>query len=125
MRGYAAIAAYWTATFRGTLDEGELKVFEIALADVDIEDAVAAIDEVAALGGYPPTPQRIAELAEPHRKERARLRIEAEQTPALRGANRPVSFHVWLREYATDEEKAIVQRIGPKMRERLEQLDNA
>lgn len=98
MKGYAAIAAYWVATFRGTLDEGELKVFKRALADTEIEDAVAAIDEVASTGGYPPTPQRIAELAESHRKRRARDRIEGEKRVALPGGQRSGRFAEYLRD---------------------------
>lgn len=110
MQNSRAIAAYWVATYRGELDEAELRVFDIVLRDTDVEDAVAAIDDVAAAGGYPPTPQRIAELAEPHRKERARLRLEHE---ALPHPNRPMSFGDWLKNVATEDEKRIVAKVSP------------
>jgi hypothetical protein len=97
MRGYAAIAAYWAATFRGELDAGELKVFERVLVETDVEDAVAAIDDVAASGGYPPTPQRIAELAEGHRKSRALKRL-SEEGRALPPGQGYVRFAEFLRD---------------------------
>jgi hypothetical protein len=77
-------------------DEPELKVFEHALQDTEVEDAVAAIDEVAALGGYPPTPQRIAELAERHRKARALRRLEDEKRVALPSGKQYTTFTRYL-----------------------------
>jgi hypothetical protein len=96
MQGSRAIAAYWVATFRGTLDEAEVAVFDRVLAETEVEDAVAAIDEVAATGGYPPTPQRIAELAEGQRKRRARERIEHEHIALP--ASQWVRFAAFLRD---------------------------
>lgn len=123
MNNARAIAAYWVSTFRGVLDEPELLVFDHALAGTAVEDAVRAIDDVAATGGYPPTPQRIAELAEPHRKERLRdqewLELERVNERALPGDNRPVSFETWLRNFATDDEKATVKRVLPGMRKKF------
>jgi hypothetical protein len=110
MRGYASVAAYWVATFRGELDQEELKVFQRALENTEVEDAVSAIDEIASMGGFPPTPQRIAELAEEHRKKRARKRIEGEKVAALPEGKRHVRFVEFLRD-------------NPDMRERVSMVD--
>lgn len=120
MNNSRAIAAYWVATFRGQLDEPELLIFDRSLAETAVEDAAAAIDEIAAAGGYPPTPQRIAELAEPHRRQRALERIENEAR-ALRDANRPMSFRDWHENVAIDAEKAIVTKVAPTLRKLLEE----
>lgn len=119
MNGYAAIAAYWVATFRGELDKNELKVFERVLADTDVEDAVAAIDEIAAVGGYPPTAQRIKELSEPHRKERLQQELEVEKRPQLQGANQYMTFQYWLENVATKKERAIVAKVSPRLKKKF------
>jgi hypothetical protein len=120
---WAAIAAYWTATFRGQLDEVELQVFRLALEGVEVEDAKKAIDYVAAIGGYPPTPQRIAELSEPYRKERRTNELELEKRPQLAGANHPISFKDWLETKATDKERAIVAKVSPRLAEKFGIVD--
>lgn len=107
MNNGRAIAAYWVTTFRGQLVEPELKVFDKALENTEVEDAVKAIDEVAAVGGYPPTPQRIAELAEVYRKERARKRIEEEKHAALPDSNRPVTLAQYLHDNTDMYERVV------------------
>lgn len=82
-----AIMAWWTATFRGEITEIEIGVWEKSLANTDLADAKAVIDGIAALGGYPPTPQRIAELAEDTR--RARVRSNVYELP-LGGGDRTI-----------------------------------
>ncbi len=115
MNNGKAIAAHWQATFRGQLSVSEIVVFERVLAEVEVEDAVKAIDYVAAIGGYPPTPQRIAELAVPYRNERRTQELELEKRPQLRGANHPISFKDWLETKATDKERAIVAKVSPTL----------
>lgn len=119
MNNARAIAAYWVATFRGQLDDGELAVFDGILGGVEVEDAVKAIDYVAAIGGFPPTPQRIAELSEPYRKERLNAELELEKRPQLQGANHPIDFKDWLETKATDEQRASVARTSPTLREKF------
>ncbi len=114
-----AIAAYWMATFRGKLSESEVVLFSATLADVEVEDAVKAIDYVAAVGGYPPTPQRIAELSEPYRKERRTLELELEKRPQLLGANHPITFKEWIETQATEKERAVVAAASPRLADKF------
>ncbi len=115
MRNSRAIAAYWVATFRGELDEPELKVFDRILEGVEIEDAVSAIDDIAATGGFPPTAQRIAELSEPHRKERRQRELEDEKRPGLHSANHPISFEDWYHKVATEGQRASLAKTSPSL----------
>jgi hypothetical protein len=110
------IAAYWESTFRGRLSDSELKIFEAALAGTALEDGAGVIDDVAATGGYPPTAQYIAEHAEVWRKQRALARIENEKRQALPDGKQYMTFDYWLRNVATDEEKATVARVSPSLR---------
>lgn len=118
MNNGKAIAAYWEATFRGKLSESEVTVFERTLADVEVEDAVKSIDYVAAIGGYPPTPQRLAELSIPYRNERRQNELELEKRPQLQGANHPISFKEWLETKATLKEQYLVAKVSPQLREK-------
>jgi hypothetical protein len=119
MKNSRAIAAYWVGTFRGELDATELAVFDRVLEGVEVEDAMAAIDDLAAVGGYPPTAQRIAELSEPHRKERKQQEIEMEKRPQLQGANQPMSFQYWLENVATTKERYFVAKASGQLRKKF------
>lgn len=117
-----AIAAYWMATFRGTLSETELAVYREQLRDTELEDAKAVIDELATTGGYPPPPQRIAELAEMRRRERARAEERLSLEPRAHavlgepgGSGPYMTFAFWLANVASDEEKAIVKKTSPRV----------
>lgn len=114
MNNGKAIAGYWEATFRGKLSGSELTIFDVILRETALEDAREAIDEIAALGGYPPTAQRIAELAEPYRKTRALERITQEKQ-ALVDGSRPMSFEDWQANVATEAEKASMLRTMPRL----------
>lgn len=114
-----AIAAYWVATFRGSLDDVELQVFDKALEGIEVEDAISAIDYVAAVGGYPPTPQRIAELSVTYRNERRSLELELEKRPQLAGANHPISFKDWLETMATEKQRDTVAKTSPRIAEKF------
>ena len=96
MNSGKGIAAYWEATFRGRLSESELQIFEAVLAGTALEDGAAVIDDIAATGGYPPTPQYIAEHAEVWRKQRALARIENEKRAALPDGKQYMTFQHWL-----------------------------
>ena len=119
MKNSRAIAAYWVGTFRGELDDGELLIFDRVLEGVEIEDAMAAIDEIAAVGGYPPTAQRIKEMSEPHRRERKQKELDDEKRPQLLGANQPMSFQDWLANVATNKERAIVAKVSPRLKKKF------
>ena len=107
-----AIAAYWTAMFRGQLAEEELLVFDRLLGQTDPVDGAAAIDEIAAKGLYPPTPAEIARLAQAKRKVRIQTEIDARALPEM---PQRVTFAEWLRDYATPEETVKVAKYLPSM----------
>lgn len=111
-----AIAAYWEATFRGHLAESEKVVFRSVLAGIDYGDGRAVIDNIAAVGGFPPTAQRIAELADEERKERLRLTAEA---PYVFPHRPYVSFADWIRDHATDDERRSIAKTSPNLAAKL------
>lgn len=103
------VIAYYEATYRLTLAPTEQLVFSQVLGQTQYEDAIAAVNTLAAMGEFPPPAQRVADVAAACRYQR--LELEAAHPPAITPGTGPS-----LAEFLDE---------NPDKRELLEQIRNA